>query len=156
MKLIAYVVLLFTTFVNCERISNFNQVGQAFVQQYYALFDNNFQRAGIRSFYDTSDSALVYASALYFGSDSIMNRLSSVSNVVQRNISSVDSQPTNDAGVIVNVFGRIIYSDTVSNYAPSFDEMFILKPKLNSWYIQNQYVRTSLILMNSIDGLRFV
>lgn len=149
-------LLLFTGFIACERISNFNQVGQAFVQQYYAFFDNLAQRASVRNFYDVTDSVLVFSGSLFYGADAIMNRLSSVPNVVLRNVSSIDSQPTNDAGVIVNIFGRILFSDTVSNYTPSFSEMFVLKPRVNSYYIQNQYVRSSSIVLSITDGLRFV
>lgn len=37
-------LLLFTSFVSMERIPNYQQVGSNFLQQYYTMYDNDFQR----------------------------------------------------------------------------------------------------------------
>lgn len=155
--------LILVTSVTCDRITNYKQVGQTFVQKYYALFDNILFRAGVKDFYDSSDSILVSGTDIFFGSDKIMERLNVVSSVVQRNVTATDCQPTNDAGVIMNVFGKILSSDTTSNWTPFFTEMFVIKPKVTSYYIQSQYFRSTVIFnsttnmsINIIDGLRFV
>lgn len=154
------VTSLATSFVNCDRIFNYKQVGLTFMQQYYSLFDNNLLRSGVKDFYDGNDSILIAGSEIYFGADKIMERLNIITAVVSRNVTTSDSQPTNDGGVIVNVYGRILYSDTASNWTtPHFTEMFILKPRVTSFFIQHQHLRTAIItnnINNNTDSLRFV
>lgn len=155
-------LLLLTSLVMCEQNPNYLQIGRSFVQQYYAYFDIAFQRTSVRSFYDINDSVLMYAGELFQGADKIMEKFTGgVSNVVQRNITFTDVQPTNDAGMVLNVFGRILYTDsTASNWTPYFTEMFVIKPRFTMYYIQNQHFRSSVGVNNSMisinDGLRFV
>lgn len=155
-------LLLLTSFVTCEQNPNYLQIGRGFVQQFYAYYDVAFQRSSVRSFYDINESVLLYAGELFQGADKIMEKFTAgVSNVVQRNITFTDVQPTNDAGMIINVFGRILYSDsTAANWTPHFTEMFVIKPRFTMYYIQNQHFRSSVAVNSSSisinDGLRFV
>lgn len=161
-KMKAISTLILTSFLSsltCDRIFNYKQVGLTFMQQYYTIFDNNLLRSGVKDFYDGNDSILIAGSEIYFGADKIMERLNIITAVVSRNVTTSDSQPTNDGGVIVNVYGRILYSDTASNWTPHFTEMFILKPRVTSFFIQNQHLRTAIItnnINNNTDSLRFV
>lgn len=158
MKLITFCILLLSIGSECDRIANYAQVCTTFMQQYYAFFDSTPQRSSVATFYDINDSVLVSAGTLYIGSAQIMDRLGRVSNVVQRNITYSDCQPTYDAGVIVNVFGRISYD--VRN-ASFYSEMFVVKPRISgtvAYYIQNQQYRSAqpTTQPNIADGLRFV
>lgn len=152
--------LILTSFVACDRISNYKQVGQAFIQQYYTLFDNVLLRSGVKDLYDGNDSILIIGTDIFYGAEKIMERLNMVSPVVQRNVTSADCQPTNDAGVIVNVYGRILFTDSVGNWTPHFIEMFVLKPRVTSYFIQNQHFRSTIVTNstnnNNTDSLRFV
>jgi Nuclear transport factor 2 (NTF2) domain len=152
MKTVAFKVLLvFVVLAAGERIQNYNQAGQTFVQQYYLLFDQP-QRIGIREFYDSNDSILVINGEIFLGVDLIWQKFTTISPFSQRNVTTIDCQPTNDAGVIVNVFGRIslnisssiVFGNRNANGTMTwFNEMFVLKPRVTSFYIQNQYFRTS-------------
>lgn len=169
MKTIALkVFLLFTVLVTGQRIQNYNQAGKAFVQQYYTLFDGP-QRVGVRDFYD--DSILVTGGEILIGVEAIMQKFAMMLAVGQRSVSNMDCQPTNDAGVIVNVFGRISFNDSMKIVTPNhanasnssiwFNEMFVLKPRVTSFFIQNQHFRSSVwnmtsSTMNNSDGLIFV
>lgn len=160
-------LLLFIALVMGERIQNYNQAGKSFVQQYYAMFDSS-QRMNLRNFYENNDSILVASGNIFIGVDAIVLKLTSMVTIMQRNITASDCQPTNDAGIIVNVAGKFSFIDaskTVSTNATNatlwFNEMFVLKPRVTSFFIENQHFRTSVwnmttASMNSSDGLIFV
>lgn len=147
--------------VTCDRIQNYIQVGTNFLQNYYASYDNLNQRARVRDFYDFTDSAAILSGTILFGADQIMNKINTMNNVVQRNILFSDLQPTSDGGVILNVFGRISY-DVNTGTSSFFSEMFVIKPRGSTFYIQNQHFRASTGTNNSnnnnnnADSLHFV
>lgn len=152
--IVALVLLVTSLSVMSDRIGNFNQVGMELMQKYYAAFDANLpKRSEVKDLYDAVDSYLVYAGESFIGVDKIMEKFNSVLNVVARNITSSDSQPTNDGGVIMNVFGRI---SSVDNTLLYFTEMFVIKPRVTSFFIQNQQFRSSKIVSNTSDVLHFV
>lgn len=161
MRAITFLFLVvFVSLVSMQRITNYVQVGTNFVQQYYASFDNDYLRLNVQDFYDTVDSVLVYGSGIYFGADQILNKFKNVTTVIQRNISATDCQPTNDTGVIVNVYGRILYKsvNNFNNNSLFFTEMFVLKPRLSAYYVQNQHHRATAAQNNTLsnaDGLHF-
>lgn len=151
------ILLLVTGYVTCDRIQNYNQVGASFMQNFYASFDNVLQRASVRNYYDVTDSAANFRGELLFGADGIMARLNSFTNVIQRNIFFADYQPTSDAGVILNVFGKISYDVNTGN-SSFFSEMFVIKPRGSNFYIQNQQFRASTpnnSNNNNVDSLHF-
>lgn len=162
------VLLLFVVFVSGQRIPNYKEAGKAFVLQYYTVFDSP-QRPSVKDFFESNDSILVSGGDIFYGVDAIMPKFATSAIVAQRNITASDCQPTNDAGIIVNVFGRILYNDTaIVGLTPTgnstsiwFHEMFVLKPRVTSFFIQNQHFRASVwnmtsASMNYSEGLRFV
>jgi hypothetical protein len=165
MKSLAVTIFMVLALANGQRIANFNQTGAAFVRDFYALFDTP-QRSGVRVFYDT-DSVLVTGGDIYYGVDSIIQKFTAMIAVLQRTIYTMDSQPTKDAGVIVNVAGRIAFNDTTRIVTPSpnmtlwFNEMFVLKPRVTALYIENHHFRSGVwnmttSSMNNSDSLIFV
>lgn len=160
-------LLFFIALVMGERMQNYNQAGKSFVQQYYAIFDST-QRTNVRNFYENNDSVLVASGNIFFGVDAIVQKLTSMVIITQRNITAMDCQPTNDAGIVVNIAGRFSFIDTLkvvntnaTNATLWFNEMFVLKPRVTSFFIENQQFRTSVwnmttALMNNSDGLIFV
>lgn len=153
------ILLLFTSCVTCDRLQNYNQVGAAFMQNFYLSFDNVLQRSNIRNFYDVTNSVAVFRGEILYGGDSIVARLSTFSNVIQRTIFFSDFQPTSDDGVIINVFGKISYNANTGT-SSLFSEMFVIKPRGSNFYIQNQQFRASTSSNsngnNNADTLHFV
>lgn len=138
-------------FAVSQKNPNFAQIGKTFMDQYYSIFDNDFQRGSVKDFYDSSDSMLSYNGEMFTGSDAIMNKITFLVKTNQRTILTSDYQPTNDNGVIINVFGKITFKDNI-NIQHFFTEMIILKPRVTSNFIQNQYFRTSRADANSSSG----
>jgi hypothetical protein len=127
------------------------------MNQFYALYDNDAARTNLRDFYDANDSILVYAGEIFYGVDKIIAKYSNLPRVVERNITTSDYQPTNDAGVILNIFGRLKMQDA-SNKS-YYSEMFIIKPRVTAFYIQHHHFRFSGMMPpqgNYSDGLIFV
>lgn len=114
----------------------------------------------MKDFYDINDSVLIYAGELFYGVDKIMDKFNSLSKIASRNITASDFQPTSDAGVILNIFGKVLFNDINNNMTLFFTEMFVLKPRVTAYYIQNQYYRSSGIYNGTgaynTDGLHFV
>jgi hypothetical protein len=125
-----------------ERIDNFKDAGTSFVRTYYSLFDNDFQRATVRDFYDNFDSILIMGGEMFIGIDKIMEKYTRTPTVLQRIVNGTDCQPTTDSGVIINVYGRILMNDQTNQWQ-SFHEMFVLQPKVTLFYISNQHYRAS-------------
>lgn len=157
MKTVAVGVLLFITcLATGQRVQNFNQVGLEWMQKFYAAFDST-PRGALRDFYDGSDSILVFNGEILYGVDKIMEKYNNISTVVKRNVTSTDFQPTNDGGVIVNVFGKILLTVNVNDNASWFNEMFVFKPRVTAFFIQNHQFRMSRMLGNNdTDVLHFV
>lgn len=159
MKPSAAIFLLVIALVTSQQIPNYVQVGANFIQLYYSTFDNAVTRQqNIRNLYSSS-SNLAYGGVVISGVENIVQRFETVPNVIQRNISSTDSQPTNDAGVIINVFGKLLTGDVnAPGSSVFFTEMFFIKPKVTSFVIQNQQFRQSAGNVTSAvaDSLHFV
>lgn len=146
--------LLLASSVKTERISNFVQVAKAFIDTYYRNFDGD-QRSVLKDVYDSVDSYVVFRGEVLIGADKILEKYNTLPRVQQRNVSYSDSQPTTDSGVILNVFGKILFNDPSNNSPQPFTEMFVLMPRVSAYYVQNQYFRSSGA-QNNTDGLHFV
>lgn len=159
MKLSAAIFPLVIALVTSQQIHDYVQVGANFVQLYYSTFDNAVTRQqNIRNLYSSS-SNLAYGGVVISGVENIVQKFNTVPNVIQRNISSTDSQPTNDAGVIINVFGKMLTGDAnAPGSSVFFTEMFYIKPKVTAFVIQNQQFRQSSGNVSSAvaDSLHFV
>jgi Nuclear transport factor 2 (NTF2) domain len=155
MRTFTYGFLLFVTcLATGERIPNYNQLGVDWMQKLYAASDST-PRASLRDFYD--DSVLVYNGETLYGVDKIMEKYNNISTVVKRNITTADCSPTNDAGFIVNVFGKILFNVSENGTSQWFNEMLVFKPRVTAFYIQNQQFRTSRLPTSiETDVLRFV
>lgn len=146
--------LILVTVVLTQRIANYNQVGKTFIDSYYKNFDGD-QRTLLKDVYDNFDSYVVFRGEVMMGADKIIERFNTLPRVAQRNISFTDFQPTSDSGVILNVFGKIMFNDPLNNSTLFFSEMIVLKLKVTAYYVQNQYFRSSG-MYNNTDGLHFV
>ncbi|KAL5277204.1 NUTF2 family protein [Megaselia abdita] len=83
-------------------------IGNGFVQQYYAIFDDPAQRANVVNFYSATESFMTFEGQQIQGSAKIMEKLSSLSfQKISRVLTAIDSQPMFDGGVLINVLGRL-------------------------------------------------
>ena len=106
---------------------NYDQIGKAFTQQYYMMFDNAAQRAGLITLYNVrsqlrnftnffplmiilqaEQSLMTFEGNQVQGSRAIMEKIGSLSfQKIAHIITTVDCQPTFDGGILINVLGQL-------------------------------------------------
>ncbi|KAL5277203.1 NUTF2 family protein [Megaselia abdita] len=117
-------------------------IGNGFVQQYYAIFDDPAQRANVVNFYSATESFMTFEGQQIQGSAKIMEKLSSLSfQKISRVLTAIDSQPMFDGGVLINVLGRL---QTDDDQPHAYVQSFVLKPIGNSFFVQHDVFRLSL------------
>lgn len=123
---------------NGERNLNYNQSASTFVQQYYQQFDSS--RQGLPKYYDVLDSTMSFNGEIFFGSKQILDKITQIPKIINRNTMIVDSQPKIDGGIVVNIFGKVQMDNgtALNNY---FNELLILEFKVTSFFIQHQILR---------------
>ncbi|XP_046842468.1 nuclear transport factor 2-like [Xenia sp. Carnegie-2017] len=121
---------------------NFEQIGKAFIDQFYKLFDGN--REGLRPFY-RDDSLLTFEGAQMQGVNAILEKLKSLPfQTVQHVVTTGDCHPTIDYGVLVHVVGQL---KTDNDPPHSFSQTFCLRRdpvNPNNYYVLNDVFRLSL------------
>ncbi|KAF5291997.1 hypothetical protein FQA39_LY14114, partial [Lamprigera yunnana] len=86
----------------------YEAIGKGFVQQYYALFDDPLQRTNLANMYNVESSFMTFEGSQLQGSVKIMEKLLTLSfHKITRVLTSIDSQPMFDGGVLINVLGRL-------------------------------------------------
>ncbi|KAF5306165.1 hypothetical protein FQR65_LT07441 [Abscondita terminalis] len=123
----------------------YEAIGKGFVQQYYALFDDPVQRSNLANMYNIETSFMTFEGTQLQGSVKIMEKLLSLSfHKITRVLTSIDSQPTFDGGVLITVLGRL---QTDEDIPQAYIQTFVLKPIEGSFFIQHDIFR--LVLHNS-------
>jgi len=123
---------------------NFNQIGQAFIQQYYAMFDNSATRGELAKLYNAEQSFLSFEGQQMQGTAKIMEKINSLTfQKIGHNVTSIDCHPMFDGGILVNVMGQL---KTDEDPPQSFMQNFVLKPSADSFFIQHDVFR--LVLHN--------
>ncbi|KAL3270115.1 hypothetical protein HHI36_009174 [Cryptolaemus montrouzieri] len=120
----------------------YEAIGKGFVSQYYALFDDPMQRPNLHSMYNAETSFMTFEGSQLQGSAKIMEKISNLSfQKITRVITAVDSQPTFDGGVLINVLGRLQCDEDPPH---AFCQVFVLKPLGNTFYIQHDIFRLAI------------
>ncbi|XP_070575620.1 nuclear transport factor 2-like [Ptychodera flava] len=121
-------------------LTQFKEIGQAFVTHYYKVFDEN--RAALLPLY-VNDALMTFEGSQIQGPENIIKKLISLPfQKIQHVITTFDSQPTLDGqGVIVFVVGQL---KTDEDAPHSFSQCFYLKPLNGSWFVTNDMFRLSL------------
>lgn len=121
---------------------NFDSIGKAFVQQYYALFDGDANsRAGIANFYSDT-SLLTFEGSIFMGKEKIAEKLGQLTfQKINHGIEICDCQPTLDGGVAVMVMGQLKTDDDPPH---RFIQSFVLKPANGSYFVQHDLFRLCL------------
>ncbi|XP_013190008.1 probable nuclear transport factor 2 isoform X2 [Amyelois transitella] len=120
----------------------YDAIGKGFVQQYYALFDDPASRASLANMYNVETSFMTFEGVQIQGAAKIMEKLNALTfQKIGRLITSVDSQPMFDGGVLINVLGRL---QTDDDQPHGYLQTFVLKPIGNSFYVEHDIFRLAL------------
>ncbi|XP_014245566.1 probable nuclear transport factor 2 [Cimex lectularius] len=120
----------------------YDAIGKGFVEQYYLLFDNQVERSKLVNMYNAETSFMTFEGMQLQGSMKIMEKLSALTfQKINRAVTSVDSQPMFDGGVLINVIGRL---QTDEDPPHAYSQTFVLKPIGTSFYIQHDIFRLAL------------
>jgi len=120
----------------------YENIGKAFVQQYYAIFDDPPNRANVINFYDATNSFMTFEGQQIQGAPKIIEKVQALSfQKIARVITAVDSQPTFDGGVIINVLGRLKCDEDPPH---SFSQVFLLKPSAGSFFVAHDIFRLNI------------
>jgi len=121
---------------------NYEQIGKAFTQQYYDMFDNQATRANLQQLYNAEQSLLSFEGQQMQGAAKIMEKLGSLTfQKIQHLITTVDCQPMFDGGILINVLGQL---KTDEDPPHGFSQTFVLKPIGQSWFIAHDVFRLAL------------
>ncbi|PXF47777.1 Nuclear transport factor 2 [Gracilariopsis chorda] len=116
------------------------QIGTAFVNYYYSIFDSN--RENLRPLYK-DQSVLTFEGQKCMGADEIMNKLTSLGlKQVKHKIITMDVQPTlavQPNGILVSVSGNLVL-DNEQNPV-KFAQCFYLLPEGSNFWVQNDIFR---------------
>jgi len=123
---------------------NYETIGKAFTEQYYALFDDPQRRPQLVNLYNAEQSLMTFEGEQKQGAANIMERIAKLTfQRIAHVITAVDSQPTFDGGVLIHVMGQL---KTDEDPPQSFTQVFVLKPNADSFFIQHDMFR--LVLHN--------
>jgi len=103
-------------------MSNPEDIGKAFLQHYYNLFDGP-ERQSLMNLYQ-DHSMFTFEGDKLQGRNNIMQKLLSLGHV-KHNINTMDAQPTVGGGIIVFVSGKLQID---SNQPLQFSQVFSLMP----------------------------
>ncbi|XP_028170446.1 probable nuclear transport factor 2 isoform X1 [Ostrinia nubilalis] len=120
----------------------YDAIGKGFVQQYYTLFDDPAQRATLANMYNVETSFMTFEGVQIQGAVKIMEKLNSLTfQKIGRLITSVDSQPMFDGGVLINVLGRLQCDDDPPH---PYMQTFVLKPLADTFFVQHDIFRLGI------------
>ncbi|CAG9783581.1 unnamed protein product [Diatraea saccharalis] len=120
----------------------YDAIGKGFVQQYYTLFDDPATRPTLANMYNVETSFMTFEGVQLQGAVKIMEKLNSLTfQKIGRLITSVDSQPMFDGGVLINVLGRLQCDDDPPH---PYMQTFVLKPLGESFFVQHDIFRLGI------------
>ncbi|KAK1725250.1 uncharacterized protein BDZ83DRAFT_308443 [Colletotrichum acutatum] len=110
--------------------NNFEEIAKQFIEFYYNQFDSD--RKGLASLY-REQSMLTFESASSLGVNSIVEKLTSLPfEKVKHQVTTLDSQPTTDGGIIILVTGQLLRP---MNYTQAFQ--LLRDPASGSYFVFN-------------------
>lgn len=121
---------------------NFKAIGESFIQQFYAMLDNNDTRLQVGNFYSETNSLMTFEGTQLMGRAKIVEKFQSLTfQKIQHVITVVDAQPTFDGGVLVNVLGQLKTDDDPPH---TFNQTFVLKPANDTFFVEHDIFRLAL------------
>jgi len=117
----------------------FETIAKTFVEQYYSAYDNEMNHKNLPTFYSDTDSLMTLDGLQIKGAKKILEKLDSLCiKKIERQITSVDAQPTLDGSVLVHVIGSMLWEGIMPI---NFSQVFILKASGNQFYIGHDIFR---------------
>jgi len=122
---------------------NYDQIGKAFVTQFYQMFDNAATRSQLQQMYNADQSLMSFEGQQMQGAVKIMEKIQSLTfQKIAHIITAIDCHPMFDGGILVNVLGQLKTDDDQPH---GFNQVFVLRPtEGGSWFIQNDIFRLAL------------
>lgn len=112
--------------------THYKEIGNSFVENYYRVFDDSTKRSDVVNFYNPTECMMTFEGEQIQGTAKILEKIQTFAvQKITRVISTIDSQPTHDRGVLITVTGRLQCDQEA---AVSFSQIFILKPNENANY----------------------
>jgi len=120
----------------------YEPIGKAFGQQYYALFDNPATRGSLLGLYHPTESLMSFEGQQCQGAQKILEKFQSLTfQKIQHVITSMDCQPMFDGGILINVLGQLKTDD---DPPLTFSQTFVLKPTEGSFFCQHDIFRLGI------------
>jgi len=117
----------------------YDAIGKAFTQQYYALFDDAASRPQLVNLYNAEHSLLTFEGQQMQGAAKIMEKIASLTfQKIAHLITAIDCQPSFDGGIVINVLGQLKTDDDPPQ---SFTQCFVMKPNGDSFFIAHDIFR---------------
>jgi len=118
---------------------NFQGIGQEFVKAYYSVFDGMKAKRGELAQFYTDHSLMTFEGSQISGKEAVMGKITGLPfEKIQRDLTTVDCQPTFDGGVLITVLGQIkLDEDPIHGFA----QTFVLRPKDSSFYVAHDTFR---------------
>ncbi|KAE8321626.1 hypothetical protein BDV39DRAFT_197436 [Aspergillus sergii] len=127
-------------------MSDYGSIAASLVSHYYRTFDDTNTRSTLTSLY-RQESHLVWEGHPCQGPENIMAALSqSVSNTVKTKVTTIDSVPTSNSGVLVVAAGSMVVDDAYDRPC-KFSSTFLLQPtpgQTGGYFIEGQIFRLVL------------
>lgn len=141
---------------------NYEAIGKSFIQQYYQFLDNNETRLQVGNFYSVcimtvfdfyyncicfifaqeTNSLMTFEGVQLLGRAKILEKFQSLTfQKIQHVITTADSQPTFDGGVLVTVLGQLKTDDDPPH---TFNQTFVLKPSADTFFVEHDIFRLAL------------
>ncbi|XP_021853548.1 nuclear transport factor 2B [Spinacia oleracea] len=119
-------------------MEEYEGLGTSFVNHYYHLFDN--ERSSLISLYQPT-SLLTFEAQKFQGVEEISAKINSLPfDQCRHSISTIDSQPSSNGGIIVFVSGSLQLAG--EEHHLRFSQMFHLIPTAQgSYFVQNDIFR---------------
>ncbi|KAK1675711.1 nuclear transport factor 2 [Colletotrichum godetiae] len=114
--------------------TNFEEIAKQFIEFYYNQFDTD--RKQLASLY-REGSMLTFESASSLGVNSIVEKLSSLPfEKVKHQVTTLDSQPTTEGGIIILVTGQLLVDEEQRpmSYTQAFQ---LLRDSLGNYFVFN-------------------
>ncbi|KRX13619.1 putative nuclear transport factor 2, partial [Trichinella nelsoni] len=126
---------------------DFENVGMAFVQHFYNLFDvssGDQRKASIADLYDNENSYVTFEGNQIKGKNAVLEMYGGLPfRSIQRVLTKVDCQPLEDGSILVVVLGQLKTDDDPPQ---GYNHTFILRQHAGhgQYFISNEVFRLSL------------
>lgn len=105
--------------------AQYEEIGMSFVEKFYNIFDDPTKRTGLVYFYSPTDSLMTFEGQQIQGTAKIGEKVQTFGfQKIKHNLTTIDSQPLHDGGVLVTVTGRLQCDE---DSPLPFSQVFVLK-----------------------------